>query len=159
MPAGGVLGFDDIRRLLPHRDPFVLVDRVLAVDRDRIVCVKNVTGAEPIFASHFPDTAIFPGVLTLEVMAQATLLLFLVGRGAAAPEGMRFVLAAARARWRRPVRPGDRLVVTVAVEKATASGAVVAAEATVDAEPVARATLTVGRALAGVSFSGAGETD
>jgi 3-hydroxyacyl-[acyl-carrier-protein] dehydratase len=159
--AGGGLGldFDDVRRLLPHREPFVLVDRVLSVDPDRIVCVKNVTGAEPIFASHFPGHAIFPGVLTLEVMAQAALLLFLVGRRAPQPDGTRYVLAAARARWLRPVRPGDRMIVTVVVEKATAAGALVAGEAAVEGRAVARATLTVGRAAVAGGLSSAGESE
>lgn len=144
-----VCSFDEIRRLLPHREPFVLVDRVVGLEpRRRIVCLKNVSGAEPIFAQHFPSYAIFPGALLLEAMAQAALLLFRIGdRGtedAAVP-----VLAAARVRWNRPVRPGDQLVIEVTVEKQVSVGAVLACEATVDGRTVATCRLTVGAVRVG----------
>jgi 3-hydroxyacyl-[acyl-carrier-protein] dehydratase len=142
------LSFDRIRRLLPHQEPFVLIDRVLSLEPNRrIVCLKNVSGGEPIFASHFPERAIFPGVLILEAMAQAALLLFLRGTPPAEPDGRDVrVLAAARARWLRPVRPGDQLIVSVAMEKATAVAALVSCQATVRGRPIAQARLTLGTA-------------
>ena len=62
----------EIWRLLPHRYPFLLVDRVVEIDADkRIVCLKNVSINEPIFTGHFPDTPVFPGVMIVEALAQA----------------------------------------------------------------------------------------
>jgi 3-hydroxyacyl-[acyl-carrier-protein] dehydratase len=141
------LSFDRIRRLLPHREPFVMIDRVLTLEPGlRIVCIKNVTGAEPIFASHFPTHAIFPGVFIVEAMAQAAAILLHGSRMNGQSEGQLPVLAAVKARWIRPVQPGDQLKVSVVVDKATTVGAVVSGEATVEGQQVARARLTLGTA-------------
>jgi 3-hydroxyacyl-[acyl-carrier-protein] dehydratase len=141
-----VLEYDAIRRLLPHAAPFVLIDRVLLLEPGRrIECLKCVSGAEPVLACHFPDRALYPGALLLEAMAQAALILFLAG--AAAPEGTP-VLAAARARWLHPVRPGDQVRLTVSVEKQVRAAAILDAVATVGVARVAQARLSVGVARA-----------
>lgn len=144
-PVG--LSFDKIRRLLPHREPFILVDRVLSHEPGRrIVCLKSVSGAEPIFAMHFPTHAIYPGVLILEAMAQATLLLFLVDAVDPPDESSVSVLAAAHIRWLKPVRPGDQLTLVAEIEKRATLGALVSCTASVDGRVVAHAKLTVGKA-------------
>jgi len=107
----------DIRslmRILPHRYPFLLVDRILEVDPGkRIVARKNVTANEPQFTGHFPENPIMPGVLQLEMLAQAGGAIFLM-----LPENRgRLALLASieRARFRRPVVPGDVLEIEVDV--------------------------------------------
>jgi 3-hydroxyacyl-[acyl-carrier-protein] dehydratase len=144
--SANCLSFDEICRVLPHRPPFVLVDQVSHREPGRrIVCLKNVTGAESIFSSHFPASAVFPGAFLLEAMAQATLLMF-HGVDRAEEERRKLpVLAAAKVRWSRPVRPGDQVILSAEVEKQMPGAALVRVEARVGMRRVAKAQLTVGR--------------
>lgn len=99
-----------IMRLLPHRYPFLLIDRVIDIDGDRSgVGVKNVTFNEPQFQGHFPDRPIFPGVLLIEAMAQTAGVIALNARPPdGGPRGVFFVTID-KAKFRRPVVPGDRV--------------------------------------------------
>ena len=122
-PAGKtMLDINDIFQILPHRYPFLLIDRVVElVRKQRIVAIKNVTINEPFFAGHFPGHPIMPGVLIIEAMAQAggALLLTEVEER----EGKLIMFTGIeRARFRRPVVPGDqlRLVVEPKVWRAVA---------------------------------------
>lgn len=104
----------EIQTYLPHRYPFLLVDRVVSVDPGKsIVAYKNITINEPIFAGHFPDEPIFPGVLIIEAMAQvAGLLGFRTAesRQLEVPEDTKYLFVGAdKLRFKRPVVPGDRL--------------------------------------------------
>lgn len=113
-------GFDlhSILRFLPHRYPFLLVDRVTEfVDGVRLVAVKNVSINEPYFAGHFPGRPVMPGVLICEALAQAgALLVYRSTRGV--PLGVPVVLAGMdRVRFRHPVFPGDRLSLEVALAR------------------------------------------
>jgi beta-hydroxyacyl-ACP dehydratase FabZ len=104
--------FADILSLLPHRYPFLLVDRVLSLADSRIVCVKNVTANEPHFLGHFPDQPIMPGVLILEAMAQAGALLAvheLRRAGKNPKDKLIYFMGIDKAKFRRPVVPGDQL--------------------------------------------------
>src|ERR687883_465530 len=105
----------DIQRVLPHRYPFLLIDRVVEITpRERIVALKNVTINEPFFAGHFPGFPIMPGVLIVEAIAQAggALLLTEVGDR----EGkLMFFTGIERAKFRKPVLPGDQLRIEVEV--------------------------------------------
>ena len=113
---GAAMEFDAIRAALPQQVPFVLVDRVVALEPGvRITCLKNVSGAEPIFGLHFPTFAVFPGVLLLEAMAQCTSLL--LGAAAAADGALPVLAAADDVRWLRPVRPGDQLLLRATVKR------------------------------------------
>jgi len=110
-PASVVTDLDNdrIREILPHRWPMLLLDRVERAEPGvRAVGVKNVTAAEPWFQGHFPTAAVFPGVLVVEALAQLSGVVFaLAGAG---PVGY---LAGVRSmRFRRPVRPGDSLLLT-----------------------------------------------
>jgi beta-hydroxyacyl-ACP dehydratase FabZ len=98
----------DIQKLLPHRYPFLLVDRILEVEpNQRIVAIKNITINEPFFQGHFPGQPIMPGVLTIEGMAQAAgLLAFNSG---VAPGKSVYFLSIEKAKFRKPVVPGDQL--------------------------------------------------
>ena len=98
-----------IQKLLPHRFPFLLVDRVLELSGDKVVAIKNVTVNEPFFAGHFPGHPIMPGVLIVEAMAQAggVLALTVLGEGAAGK--LVYFMGIDKVKFRRPVVPGDQL--------------------------------------------------
>jgi len=133
---------DAIRRVLPHRYPFLLVDRVLEVSEDgtRAVAIKNVTANEPFFQGHFPDRAIMPGVLIVEALAQAGGAALL---GSAAREGKLAMLAGLDGfRFRRPVVPGDTLRLEVTLLKMRGPIGRVHGRALVDGELVAEGEIT-----------------
>jgi 3-hydroxyacyl-[acyl-carrier-protein] dehydratase len=108
------LDIEEILSLLPHRYPFLLVDRVLDFDKGKsLKAVKNVTVNEPFFQGHFPGKPIFPGVLILEAMAQATGILAFKSLGRLAPGELYYFAAVDNARFKRPVLPGDQLILEV----------------------------------------------
>ncbi len=102
---------------LPHRYPFLLVDRVLAVDAGKsIKALKNVTINEPFFMGHFPHRPVMPGVLIVEAMAQAAGLLAFAGEsGGRDPNSVIYFAGIDGARFKRPVEPGDQLVMDVEI--------------------------------------------
>ncbi|MDZ7801318.1 MAG: 3-hydroxyacyl-ACP dehydratase FabZ [Trueperaceae bacterium] len=98
----------DVRQLLPHRYPFLLVDRVLSQDGDDFVCLKNVTVNEPFFQGHFPGEPVMPGVLIVEALAQAAAVGLALREGES--NGTTGYLAGIQdAKFRRKVVPGDTL--------------------------------------------------
>lgn len=139
------LDINEIQRILPHRYPFLLIDRVLELTRKkRIVALKNVSINEPFFAGHFPHAPIMPGVLIVEAIAQAGGALLLTE--VEDRENKLIVFAAIeRARFRRPVVPGDQLRIEVDVTGWRITKRMVAARmrglALVDGKRVAEATL------------------
>jgi 3-hydroxyacyl-[acyl-carrier-protein] dehydratase len=110
------LDINDLCRILPHRFPFLMIDRVVDLTRkQRIVAIKNVTINEPFFQGHFPGAPVFPGVLIVEAIAQAGAALLLTevhDREGLLP----FFTGIERARFRRPVLPGDQLRIEVEVK-------------------------------------------
>ena len=107
-----------ILELLPHRYPFLLIDRVLDYEIDvSLTALKNVTVNEPFFQGHFPGRPIMPGVLILEAMAQASAVLFYESLGESRPEGNIIYLFVGidKARFKRPVEPGDQLTITATI--------------------------------------------
>lgn len=110
----GQLDIRQIQEYLPHRYPFLLVDKVVECEPGvRLLAVKNVTFNEPFFQGHFPHLPIFPGVLILEALAQATGLLA-AQSDEALGKGMTYYLAAIdNARFKRPVVPGDQLLLHI----------------------------------------------
>src|SRR5450432_62487 len=112
------LDTNEIRQILPHRYPMLLVDRVLEMDTERIIGIKNVTANEPFFAGHFPDYPVMPGVLVVEAMAQVAGVLVLKSMP---DRKSKVVLLASieNAKFRRPVRPGDQLRIEMIDRKST----------------------------------------
>ena len=134
------LDIDAIREILPHRYPFLLVDRIEELEAERVVGIKNVTVNEPFFAGHFPDYPVMPGVLIIEAMAQVAGVLVLSG----IPDRKnKLVLLAGvdGAKFRRPVRPGDQLRMEMKVLRSRATMAKVSGIATVDGVVVAEAEI------------------
>jgi 3-hydroxyacyl-[acyl-carrier-protein] dehydratase len=114
--AKTTLDINEIQRILPHRFPFLLIDRVLDLTRrQRIVAIKNVTINEPFFAGHFPNQPIMPGVLIVEAIAQAGGALLLTEVEDRSDKLMVFT-GIEKARFRRPVVPGDQLRLEVEVK-------------------------------------------
>lgn len=107
--TGPGLTIHEILRWIPHRFPFLLLDRVLSLAEDRVVAVKNVTFNEPFFQGHFPTDPVMPGVLIVEAMAQAGGFLLLT-RVEDKEGKLMYFAGIEQARFRRPVRPGDRLI-------------------------------------------------
>ena len=102
-------------KLLPHRPPFLMVDRVLKIEGSKIVAVKNVTMNEAYFQGHFPGHPIMPGVLQLEAMAQVAGILLL--RQAELVSQVAYFMSAEDVKWRKPVVPGDTLIIEVELTK------------------------------------------
>ena len=133
-----ILDINEIRAILPHRFPFLLVDRIVEMDAERIVGIKNVTANEPCFTGHFPDFPVMPGVLIVEAMAQTAGVLVLKHIEDRANK-LVLLVAIENARFRRPVVPGDTLRMEMKVVKRRASVAKMAGVATVDGVVVAEA--------------------
>ena len=108
-----------ILKKLPHRYPILLVDRVLEIDKGkRIKALKNVTINEPFFVGHFPHHPVMPGVLVLEAMAQAAAILSFDSADVDADDKTVYYFAGIdAARFKRPVEPGDQLILDVALER------------------------------------------
>ena len=106
----GVMDIRDIQRLVPHRYPFLLIDRVIQrVPEQRVVALKNVTVNEPFFQGHFPGQPVMPGVLIIEAIAQTALVLISDESGEKIP----LFMGIDKARFRRQVVPGDQLRIEV----------------------------------------------
>lgn len=129
-----------IRDILPHRYPFLLVDKIVELEEERIVGIKNVTCNEPFFAGHFPEFPVMPGVLIVEAMAQVAGVLVLKE---IADRHNKLVLLASveEAKFRRPVLPGDILRIEMKMVRKKATVVKMQGTASVDGKVVAEATV------------------
>src|SRR5215471_16228187 len=132
------LDINEIRRILPHRYPMLLVDRIVELEAERIVGLKNVTVNEPFFNGHFPDFPVMPGVLIVEALAQTAGVLVL---NSIPDRETKLVLLVSieNAKFRRPVVPGDQLRIEMTVIKRKSTVAKMAGRASVDGLVVAEA--------------------
>jgi len=137
-----VMDINDLMKILPHRYPFLLIDRVVELKRkERIVAIKNVTINEPFFQGHFPEFPIMPGVLMVEAMAQAGGALLLTEVPDRDSKLMVFT-GIERARFRRPVVPGDQVRIEVEVKAWRETAVRMEGRAFVAGKRVAEATIT-----------------
>jgi 3-hydroxyacyl-[acyl-carrier-protein] dehydratase len=141
-PTRTSMDIHDVLKILPHRYPFLLIDRVLELERmKRIVALKNVTITEPFFQGHFPEKPIMPGVLIVEAIAQAGGLLLLT-EVPNRDEMLMVFTGIEKARFRRPVVPGDQLRIEVEVRAWRVTAARLEGKAYVDGKVAAESTVT-----------------
>jgi 3-hydroxyacyl-[acyl-carrier-protein] dehydratase len=141
-PAQAAMQIGDILKILPHRYPFLLIDRVIELVRMKsIVALKNVTITEPFFQGHFPEKPIMPGVLIVEAIAQAGGLLLLT-EIPNRDEMLMVFTGIEKARFRRPVLPGDQLRIEVVVKAWRMTAARLEGKAYVDGKVAAEALVT-----------------
>ena len=131
-----------IQELLPHRYPFLLVDRVLELEpNQRILAVKNVSINEPCFQGHFPGHPVMPGVLVIEALAQAGGILTQLSRGTVADNKLFYLVKIDNARFSRMVVPGDQLMLEVKLKRMIRNMAMYECTASVDGKTVASADI------------------
>lgn len=116
MNESKLINFEAIKNFLPHRYPFLLVDRVLAVDEKSIRALKNVTANEPFFNGHFPMLAVMPGVLQVEAMAQAAGLILAQADEFDVEKQIAFLAGLDDVKFKRLVTPGDQLIIEAEVQ-------------------------------------------
>jgi 3-hydroxyacyl-[acyl-carrier-protein] dehydratase len=137
-----ILDIQEILGLLPHRYPFLLIDRIVEFERTkRLVAIKNVTINEPFFQGHFPDYPIMPGVLVVEAMAQAGGIIMMYELEDRLSKLVVFT-GIERAKFRRPITPGDQVRIEVEVLSFRPRAGRILGRATVDGKLACEATLT-----------------
>jgi 3-hydroxyacyl-[acyl-carrier-protein] dehydratase len=132
----------EIMRHIPHRYPFILVDRILELEPNkRVVGLKNVSINEPFFQGHFPGTPIMPGVLILEAMAQTSGVLAIASMSDSGKSALMYFMGLDQVKFRKMVVPGDQLIMELTVLKQRAKIMKLAGTAKVDGQVVAEAQL------------------
>ncbi len=142
----------EILQYLPHRYPFLLLDRVLSFTPGQtLTALKNVTYNEPFFPGHFPQRPIMPGVLILEALAQATgVLAFKTAQELHDANSMYYLVGIDKARFKQPVQPGDQLILQVSLERMRRDIGRFLGEASVDGKVVASAELLCAKRSIGI---------
>ena len=132
---------DDVLRMIPHRYPFLMIDKVInIISGESATGVKAVTVAEPHFQGHFPSRPIMPGVLIIEAMAQTSAVLVIQSLGGQSDGKLVYFMSIDNARFRKPVMPGDTLKIHVRKERSRGAVWKFSSEAEVDGQTVAEAT-------------------
>jgi len=141
--AASMMDIQQVMRYLPHRFPFLLVDRVLEVVAGKSIrALKNVTFNEPFFPGHFPTRPVMPGVLIIEAMAQSAGILTFVSEGVVPqPDDRFYFVGIDKARFRKPVEPGDQLIMDAVLVRSLKGIWKFEATATVDGREVASAEM------------------
>ena len=137
---GQVLDTIQVMKILPHRYPFLMVDKIIKIEGNKIIGLKNISVNEPVFQGHFPGHPIFPGVLQLEAIAQVAGILML--KQAENFGRLAYFMAAESVKWRKPVRPGDTLTIDVELVKSRGKIGRAKGLCKVDGEVVSEAEVT-----------------
>ena len=136
-----MLTITELQEILPQEYPFLLIDKVLEIQEGKkIIAVKNVTTNEHFFEGHFPDMPVMPGVLILEAMAQAAIVLYAKTKRVEKSK-VRYYFGKAEIKWKAPVVPGDQLVIEIKALKMLNTGGIMDAKAKVGEKIVAQATI------------------
>lgn len=142
MNSKTLINIEQIIKLIPHRYPILLVDKVIDATKDKIVAIKNVTFNEPHFMGHFPDKPIMPGVLIIEAMAQAGAIMVMQSGEFVPEENLVYFMSIDGAKFRKPVVPGDVLELHIETIQARIPVWKMAAVAKVDGQKVAEANFS-----------------
>lgn len=137
------LDFEEIKKLIPQRFPFIMIDRVLEIEPGKyVVAVKNISGNDMVFLGHFPEKAIMPGALIIEAMAQTAIVLFATsGKTENRDKKPLYYFGSVKARFLHPAVPGDQMKIRVENVKSLPTSAFVQGEAFVEDKKVADAEL------------------
>jgi 3-hydroxyacyl-[acyl-carrier-protein] dehydratase len=137
---------EKIQSVLPHRYPFLFIDRVLEINKQekKVVCLKNVSITEYFFKGHFPDKPVMPGVIIIEALAQASIVLYASLKPDEAKKHPDYFLGKVESRFKKPVFPGDKLILEIYGEKLLNTAGIGKAYAKVNDAVVTEARITFG---------------
>jgi len=136
------MGVEEIKEILPHRYPFLLVDKVIdCVPNEKLVAVKNVSANEQFFVGHFPQEKVMPGVLIVEALAQAGAIFFYLSKRTKDDKNLIYYLGKIQAKFMKPVIPGDQLRLEIKPIKMLSNVGILSAEAYVEDNLVTSAEL------------------
>ncbi len=137
------LDFEEIKKLVPQRFPFIMIDKVVELEPGKhAVAVKNVSGNDMVFLGHFPEKAVMPGALIIEAMAQTAIILFATGeKGGRGDDKPLYFFGSVKARFLHPAVPGDQMRIRVENVKSLPTGAYVSGEAFVGDKKISEAEL------------------
>ncbi|MFC1703717.1 3-hydroxyacyl-ACP dehydratase FabZ [Candidatus Omnitrophota bacterium] len=139
------LDIQQIKKILPHRYPFLLIDKVVDyIDGESLIAIKNVTANEQFFQGHFPDQKVMPGVLIVEAMAQAGAVYFYLDKKLQEKSKVVYYLGTADAKFLKPVVPGDQLKIVIKPKKLLSKAGFFFAEAFVKDTRVAKSEIGFG---------------
>ena len=137
-----MMNLEEIKNILPHRYPFLLVDRVLEIQKGKYCkALKNISGNEEVFQGHFPSQAVFPGVMIIEAMAQTAGIVIHSGKAEVRSREIVFFAGIDKAKFRNPVAPGDQIVLETSLIKQRRNFWVFEGKASVDEKLVAQAEI------------------
>lgn len=141
------LDIEEIKKIIPHRYPFLLVDRILEFyDSDRVIGLKNVTANEQFFQGHFPSRPVMPGVLVIEAMAQVGAILAIKSTGGVDPSKTVFLVGVDGAKFKKQIVPGDALIIEMKSVKRRRPLWIMDGTVSVDGKIIAQATITAAEA-------------
>jgi 3-hydroxyacyl-[acyl-carrier-protein] dehydratase len=137
---------EQIQQVLPYRYPFLFIDKVLEINipEKRVVCLKNVSITEYFFKGHFPGNPVMPGVIIIEALAQASIVLYASSKPEEAKKHPIYFLGKVESKFKKPVFPGDELFLEIQGEKMINTAGIVTAYAKVNDEIIAEARITFG---------------